>query len=131
MKLSNRAFTLAELMITAGILALVLSGLLLIFTNCILLNETNRNLALAYSAIEAKMEEIRTQDFNGLNGLNGTSLPLGQGLNGNMSIEVTNLSGTLKRIRLAACFMNRNRLFGNNLNNCQTSPVELTTLITR
>jgi len=35
----------------------------------------------------------------------------------------------LKTVRVVACFRSRNRLIGNDLNNCQTSPVEVDTLV--
>ena len=125
----RRAFTLAELMISSGILSLLLCGLLAVFINCILLNETNRNIALAYSSLQGKMEEIKKAAFSSLSLLNGTNFSLNAIASGSGRIEVTDEFATLKRIRLTACFMNRNRLVGNNINNCSSSPVELVTLI--
>jgi Tfp pilus assembly protein PilW len=57
-------FTLAELLLAAAMLVFVLSGLLLLFTNCILLNEANRNLAIASSHAQYVMEEIKNADFS-------------------------------------------------------------------
>jgi len=134
---SLNGFTLAELLLTAAILAFALSGLLLLFINAILLNANTRNTALAYSAIQAKMEEIKdaaSSDFNSLDALSGTSFDL-EGFatdEGKARIEVSNEgSAKLKRVRIRACFMSRNRLIGDNINNCQSSPVELVTLIAR
>ncbi len=59
MKLSNKGFTLSELLLAAAILAFVLSGLLLLFINCIILNEANRNLSVATSHAQYIMEEIK------------------------------------------------------------------------
>lgn len=120
-------------MITAGILAFVFASLLLVFINCILLNELNRNFTLAYTAVQDKMEEIKNTDFTGLDALNGTSFDLSGFLLGTAKgkIEITNESSNLKRIRIVACFKSRNRLIGDDINNCQFSPVELITLLAK
>jgi len=59
MSKSARGFSLAELILAAAILAFALSGLLLLFSNCVLLNETNRNLTMATSHAKYVLEEIR------------------------------------------------------------------------
>ena len=137
---SLNGFTLTELLLTAAILAFALSGLLLLFINAIFLNETTRNTTLAYSAIQTEMEEIKNtasanlDSFNSLDSLNGTSFELTgfSSGNGKGRIEVTNEgSSNFKRIRIRACFMSRNRLIGDNIDNCQSSPVELITLMFR
>lgn len=132
---TRAGFTLAELMIAAGILAFVLAGLLVVFINCILLNELNRNLSLAYNAVQAEMEQIKDRgitSFDSLDSLNGTTFEL-SGFSANDAegrIEVSG-SGDLRQVRIVACFMSRNRLIGDDLNNCQASPVELVTLMAR
>lgn len=133
MKSSNKGFTLIELLLSAAILAFALTGLLLLFINCIILNETNRNLTLAYNAVQAKTEEIKNKRFDSLDALNGTSFDLTGFPSGNAKgrIEISNEATNLKKIRIVACFMSRNRLIGNDINNCQSSPVELVTLIAR
>lgn len=120
-------------MIAAGILAFVFASLLLVFINCILLNELNRNFTLACAAIQTKMEEIRNTDFDTLDTLNATTFNLfgfSSG-NGQGRIEVSNESSNLKRVKIIACFKSRNRLIGNDINDCQSSPVELVTLIAK
>lgn len=80
----NKGFTLAELLLAAVILSFVLSGLLLLFTNCFLLNESSRNLSVATSHAEYIMEEIRSASFTGLEarinaaGANGWDLDTAQ-----------------------------------------------------
>jgi len=54
-----RGFTISELLIASGILAFVLTGLLLVFVNCILLNEANRNLTIAMTHAQTAMEELK------------------------------------------------------------------------
>lgn len=63
MRLSKRGFTLAELLLAAAILVFVLSGLLLLFINCLTLNESNRNLTIAISHAQYAMEEIKNTAF--------------------------------------------------------------------
>ncbi len=63
MKSYCRAFTLSELLLAAAILVLVLAGLLLLFLNCLILNEANRNLTVATSHAQYIMEQIKDTDF--------------------------------------------------------------------
>ena len=79
------------------------------------------------------MEEIKDTIFDNLDAYNGTSFDL-DGFpsgNGKGKIGVSNESADLKRITISACFMSRNRLIGDDINNCQSSPAELVTLIAR
>ena len=62
----KKGFTLVELLLAAAILAFVLSGMLLLFTNCFVLNGTSRNLSIATSHANYIMEEIRANGFTGL-----------------------------------------------------------------
>lgn len=137
---SLNGFTLAELLLAAAILAFVLTAILMLFISCIILNEISRCNTLAYNAIQAKMEEIKDtasanlDSFNSLDLLNGTSFELTgfSSGNGKGRIEVTNEGSiNFKRITIRACFMSRRRLIGDDIDNCQSSPVELTTLIVR
>jgi prepilin-type N-terminal cleavage/methylation domain-containing protein len=128
---SNKGLTLAEVLLASAILAFALSMILLLFMNCILLNETSRNTTLAYSAIQAKMEEIKNTPFGSLDVLNGTSFNLTGFPAGTATgrITVTTVSSRLKGISIVACFSVRSRVVGDNIANCQTSPVRLDTLI--
>lgn len=65
-RMSLTGFTLAELLLGAIILAFALTGLLMLFTKCILLNAVNRNLAMAASHAQYIMEELRDTNFSGL-----------------------------------------------------------------
>lgn len=56
--------TLSELMIATLILAFVLIGILSLFINCMLLNESNRNLTIAASHAQYILEEIRSTNFD-------------------------------------------------------------------
>ncbi|KPK38868.1 MAG: hypothetical protein AMJ78_09365 [Omnitrophica WOR_2 bacterium SM23_29] len=61
--LKKKGFTLLELMITAAILIVALIGLLAVYVLCFNINETAKNLTLATSAIQQKLEEIRDYSF--------------------------------------------------------------------
>ena len=65
-KANLKGLTLTELILAMAILAFALCGLLNLYVNCILLNETNRNLTLALCHAQYIMEEIRNSDFSGL-----------------------------------------------------------------
>jgi len=58
-----KGFTLSELMIAAAILALVLSALLILYINCLFLNEASRNLSIATSHAQYMLEEIKYTSF--------------------------------------------------------------------
>lgn len=62
----NRGFTLSELLLACAILAFVLTGLLVLFINCIFLNEANRNLSVATGHAQYAMEEIKDTDFDSI-----------------------------------------------------------------
>lgn len=60
----RKSLTLAEVLVAILFLVVVLSGLLMLFVNCMLLNEANRNLTVAVSHAHYIMEEIRGEDFS-------------------------------------------------------------------
>lgn len=131
MRLSDKGFTLAELLLAAAILAFALSSLLLVFINCIILNESSRNLTVAYSALQARMEEIKNTSFGSLDALNGTTFSLSGFPTGTSQGRIL-VSGTgrLRTVTIFACFMSRNKLIGDSITNCQSSPaVRLVTQI--
>jgi type II secretory pathway pseudopilin PulG len=64
MKLSDKGLSLLELMVTVGILAIVISGLLLTLVSCILLNQSNSNLVIAANDAQYALEQIKNLDYN-------------------------------------------------------------------
>lgn len=60
---ASKGFTLAELLMTAAILAYVLCGILALFINCIFLNEGNRNLSIAIGHAQFALEEMKNTAF--------------------------------------------------------------------
>lgn len=79
MRLSDKGLTLPELLLAAVILTFVLSGLLMLFINCTVLNEANRNLTTATAHAQYVMEDIRAAGFGGLETRinNNNGIPLG------------------------------------------------------
>lgn len=68
MKLDQRngkkGFTLLEVLITAGILVVVIGGLIRLFIHCSVLSESTGNMALAMADAQTVMEEIRGHDYS-------------------------------------------------------------------
>lgn len=56
---SRVGFTLIELLIAVAILLIVLSGSIAAFVQCMLLNDTNANLAVAINDAQYVLEEIK------------------------------------------------------------------------
>lgn len=149
MRFIDKGFSLIEIMFTAGILALVLCGLLLIYINLFLLGDISRQLTLATNATQAKMEEIRNTNFDSLANLNGTTFDIDGFSVGNAKgvIEVTDTAYTdLKRVRLVVSFRQKGeRIIGEdknfngsldigedtNANGRLDSPVEMVSLIAK
>ena len=64
MALAKKGFTLVEVLIAAGILAIVLVGLLQTFIQCSLLASMAGNLTSAVAQAQNKMEEIRNHNYD-------------------------------------------------------------------
>lgn len=86
--LKNQGFTLVEVLIAIGILAVVIVGLLQLFVYCSRLAETAGNTTLAINEAQNKIEEIRNHDFSTL----ATDYASG-GTPGN-TFALTSLTGT-------------------------------------
>lgn len=64
--MNKKAFTLAELLLAAAVLALTLCGLLALFTACAMLNDSSRNLTTATAHVRYILEDIRNAGWTGL-----------------------------------------------------------------
>jgi type II secretory pathway pseudopilin PulG len=129
----KRGFTLLELVIATAIFVFTAAGILSLVISCIILNEINRNTLVAYTAIQSKMEEIKSQPFDGVNAYNGqifdlSGFPVGDGKG---MVTVNTINSNRLNITIDGCFKSYNRTTGNNISNCQSSPVELITEISR
>lgn len=60
----KKAFTLIELMVAIGILALIATGLLMTYTSCILLAHSNINLTKAANDAELALEELKRRPYS-------------------------------------------------------------------
>jgi hypothetical protein len=70
----RKTLTLAELMIAAAVLMLTCSMVYLLFANCIILNQFNRERTIAISHAEYVLEEIKNESFTNLEDrINGVS----------------------------------------------------------
>ncbi len=116
----NHGFTLLELMITAALLVIAISGLLAIFTGLYSLNETSRKLTLAITACQDKMEEIRDSDFSTLFATyNGTSFePDGfPSADAEGAISIDNTDPDLLEVCVSISWRERsNKIIGEDLN---------------
>ncbi len=94
--LKRKGFTLMELMLSAAILALALTGIVALFLQCMILNEANRNSVIALSHAQFAMEEIKNTPFGGITSSVWDSAAVtSKGLSplGNESITI-NVTGT-------------------------------------
>ena len=65
-KFANKGFSLPEFMVAVGILAFVIVGLFRIFIYCAVLSNLSRNMTIALSEAETKLEEMRNHPFNSI-----------------------------------------------------------------
>jgi prepilin-type N-terminal cleavage/methylation domain-containing protein len=63
MKLPDKGFTLAELLLAAAILALALSSILTLFINCLFLNTSNSNISIATAHGQYTLESVKNTNF--------------------------------------------------------------------
>jgi prepilin-type N-terminal cleavage/methylation domain-containing protein len=66
MSYKNSGFTLLELMIAVGVIVIALSGLLAVFSHLMSINENAKNLTLAVTACQDKLEQMRNSNFSTL-----------------------------------------------------------------
>ncbi len=85
---ADKGFTLVEVMITVGILAIVIVGLLQLFIYSSTLAEAAGNTTLAINEAQNKMEEIRNHDFGSI------TIDYASGGTPGDTFTLTNLNGT-------------------------------------
>lgn len=64
MKSYCRGFTLIELMVSTGILLIAISGLIVTFISCILMNESNNNMVTAVNDAQYVLEQIKELTYD-------------------------------------------------------------------
>lgn len=131
-----RGFTLIEILLTAAIIAVCLCGLLLTYMNMFVLADMSRDYTLATNALQAKMEQIKKEDFSNLLSAGGpfnlTDFGFPYPDSGgcvNVTENFSNYTNTITRVKVSACFRSRSRLIGDSTLNCTRSPVEIVTFI--
>jgi len=84
----RQGFTLVEVLIAVGILAVVIVGLLQLFVHCSNLAEAAGNTTLGINEAQNKMEEIRNHDFSTI------AIDYASGETPGNTFTLTSLSGT-------------------------------------
>jgi len=115
----RNGFTLLELMITAAILVVSITGLLALFVGLASLNQNSKNTTLAMTACQDKMEEIRDSDFSTLYAnYNGTNFnPAGFPVaDAEGAISIDNTDPDLLEVCAAISWRERsNRIIGEDI----------------
>ena len=112
---TDKGFTLVEVMIAVGILAIVIVGLLQLFIYSSALAEAAGNTTLAINEAQNKMEEIRNHDFGSITidyasgGTPGDTFTL-TNLNGTGTITTSQFGGSseLLQIQIDVSWQNKN-----------------------
>ena len=110
-KNSQKGFTLAEVMVTTGIMVVAIVGLLELFIYCAVLSEATGNLAMATADAQTKMEEIRSHTYSdivadyALGGSPGNTFNLTLG-NGKGVIYVNSANPDLLQIEITVSWIN-------------------------
>ncbi|MCM8783003.1 MAG: prepilin-type N-terminal cleavage/methylation domain-containing protein [Candidatus Omnitrophica bacterium] len=127
-----KGLTLIEVMVAVSIILITLCGILATYVQMFFATDLMRDFSRVTFAVEAKMEEIKNLNFTQLSSLNNQRFAI-EGFSPLDAQGVITVNDTiysdLKNVRIVACFKSRDRLIGNGITNCTTSPVELITLI--
>lgn len=112
---ADKGFTLVEVLIAIGILAVVIVGLLQLFVYCSTLAQAAGNTTLAVNEAQNKIEEIRSHNFSTIaidyasGGTPGNTFAL-TGLNGTGTITTSQVGGSseLLQIQINVNWQNQN-----------------------
>lgn len=116
----TEGFTLVELLIATGILAVVLTGLIMLFIRCSVLANLTHNKTVAMSEVQSLMEVIREHSFDDIvtdyaygGSLNPFDL---EQLNGKGVIYIDSSNAELLRIEIVVSWENKfGRIIGEDL----------------
>ncbi len=106
-RLTSSGFTLAELVIAISIFAIVIPIITLSVTELTIINARSRNILIANTAAQNKIEVLRSQGFNSINtGTYDFSSELSPLLSSprTASYTVTNNTASIKDISIAISF---------------------------
>ena len=137
-----KGFTLAELIVAAGIMVVVFAGILMSYIRCMELNEASQNKSMATKAARSQMEVIRNSDYDNLfTNYNGVTFDV-VGFVGKGVSYVTVLDTINTRVIVSVSWKQKNgRVYGedknlngalnagedNNSDSMLNSPVDITT----
>jgi prepilin-type N-terminal cleavage/methylation domain-containing protein len=116
MRHPKKGFTLVEVMVTAGILALIIVGLLRSYISFSVLSNTAQNLSRALAKGQSKLEEMRGHDFGTLiasyssSGTPGNTFALtkaSDGVDGMGVIYIDSTNPNLYQVQIVVCWRNK------------------------
>ncbi|MDD3375172.1 MAG: type II secretion system protein [Candidatus Omnitrophica bacterium] len=117
-----QAFTIAELLIVVGILAVVIVGMINLFIYTSVAAALAGNKTVAVAAAQSKMEEIRNYDYDLIavdyasGGVPGNTFLLNQP-NGIGTIYIDSTNPDLLEIKIVVCWEDKyNRIIGEDIN---------------
>jgi hypothetical protein len=114
-------FTLVEVIITAGVLAVSLPAIVYLFTCCLWEAEFSGNLSIATSQAYGKAEEIRNLDIRSLaatygrEGITGTTFPVEQP-EGKGVVYASAINSSLMEVEVIICWRERGTVIGEDQN---------------
>lgn len=101
----RKGFSLVEVLVSVGILAVAIIGLLQVFIYCSILADSAENVTTALGEAQSKMEEIRNHEFTDIavdyasGGTPGDTFSL-SGLDGTGTITVSDFGGSAEILQL-------------------------------
>ena len=142
--ISQKGFTLVEMLLAAAILSFAVCGILALYANCFELVSISKNISIATNASQGLIEEIRNTPFpqivDNYNNINFTvnTMPSNRGV-----VYVDDTDPELLRVTISVCWNQKNRIFGEdknlngvldagedkNNNGIIDSPVQIITLV--
>lgn len=137
---TQRGLSLAELLVSTGLLILIVTGLLLSYIRALELNEISRNSSIAVQAGRTRMEQIKNTDYAQIKTTFNLVTFNITGLNGKGISYVDDTNPKLLKVTVPICWKQKNnRLIGEdadldgaldagediNGNNLLSSPVEV------
>ena len=114
---TEKGFTLAELLVSAAILGVVITGIMVSYIRCMELNEVSQNKSLALKAARSRLELIRMTPYANLVATYNNVAFNVTGFNGKGVSNVTVVDAKNLRVRVSVSWKQKNnRVFGEDTN---------------